>query len=131
MSQFALFTTLANIKSLHYIQGTPLNLGFQDTLYRLASSMTLTIGTINQQNNERQSLPLIMLTHLHNPKLRLSLTSHHELDESLVDQAFVVQPPLENPAQREFNDHQQLERKNEWHENISSSIIMSMEKNSY
>ena len=101
------------MKSLHHIQGTPLNLGFQDTLYRLSSSMTLTIGAINQQNNVRQSLPLIMLTNLHNSKLRLSLTSHHEQDESLVNQAFVVQPPLESPAQREFNDHQQLERKNE------------------
>jgi hypothetical protein len=42
----------------------------------------------------------------------VSLTSHHEQDENLVNQASVVQPPLENPAQREFKAHQQLERKN-------------------
>jgi hypothetical protein len=74
--------------------------------------MILKIGTINQQNNVRQSLLLIMLTNLHSPNLRLSLTSHHEQDESLVNRASVAQPPLGNPAQKEFRDHQQLERKN-------------------
>jgi hypothetical protein len=90
--------------------------------------MILTIGTINQQNNVRQSFPLIMLTNLHTPKLRLRLTSHREQGESLVNQASVVQPPLENPAQKGFKGHQQLESKNRCHENISLPIIVSIEK---
>jgi hypothetical protein len=74
--------------------------------------MILATGHINQQNNARQSLPLIMLTSLHSPNQRLSLTSHHEQGESLGKQAFVGQPQRENPAQREFTDQHQIERKN-------------------
>ena len=116
-----------NLKLLTDILGRPINLGFRDTLYRLGSSMILIIGTINQQNNVQQSLPLIILTNLRSPNLRLSLTSQHEQDKNLLNQVSAALPPLKNPAQKGLKNYQQLERK---HENILLSIIVSMEKNS-
>ena len=92
MNQFKLFTIPREHEMIaqytKYI--SKIRIARQTIQYRLGWFMTLTIETTNQQNIVWQSLLLIMLTNLHNPKPRLSLISHHEQDESVVNQVSVV-----------------------------------------